>query len=86
MLLGKITKRKKKRFLAISREAQEPLGPKDWEEQMAILSYGHKNVKWKRYNLIVGNYNQAAYRKLNRIRYNIAEVSKRIPEHSSTLK
>ena len=75
MLPGKLTNGKKSRFLVTSREFSESLGPKDWEEKMTILSYTHKNVKWKKRNLIVGNYNQTAYKKLNLIRYSIAEVS-----------
>jgi len=75
MLPGKQVKGKKSRFLETSKEYGKPLGPKDWEEQMTILSYAHRNVKWRRRNLIVGNYNQAAYRKLNMIRYSISEVS-----------
>ncbi len=75
MLPGMQSKGRKSRFLETSKEYGEPLGPKDWEEQMTILSYAHRNVKWKRRNLIVGNYNQAAYRKLNMIRYSISEVS-----------
>ena len=75
MLLGKIEEKKRTRFLTASKELKEALGPQNWEEQMTILSYSHTNVKWKKHNLIVGNYNQAAYKKLNQIRYSIAEVS-----------
>jgi len=75
MLADMIIKGKKNRFLLTSKEFGEPLGPKDWEDQMTILSYTHKNVKWRKRNLIVGNYNQAAYKKLNMIRNSIAEVS-----------
>ena len=75
MLLGSMTEKKRNRFLVTSKEFAEPLGPKNWEEQMAILSYSHRNVKWRKRNLIVGNYNQEAYKKLNMIRYSIAEVS-----------
>ena len=75
MLMGKFMKGRKNRFLVTSKEFAEPLGPKDWEEKMTILSYSHKDVRWRRHNLIVGNYNQAAYKKLNGIRYSISEVS-----------
>lgn len=74
MLLGKLIKGKR-RFLVTSKEFAEPLGPREWEERMMILSYSHKDIKWRKHNLIVGNYNQAAYKKLNMIRYSISEVS-----------
>ena len=51
------------------------LGPKEWELQMIDLSHNHKNVKLMRYNFVLGDYNQIAYRKLNKIRNNISEVS-----------
>ncbi|MBP6492396.1 MAG: hypothetical protein KA282_05415, partial [Clostridia bacterium] len=75
MMLRKFAERKRKPFLATFKEFSQPLGPRDWEEQMAILSYSHKNIKWKKHNLIVSNYNQSAYKKLNQIRFSISEVS-----------
>lgn len=54
---------------------QEGLGPKEWELQMAELSRSHKNVKWKKTNFIVGNYNQIAYKRINRIRSEISAAS-----------
>ena len=74
-MLRKFAERKRKPFLATFKEFSQPLGPRDWEEQMAILSYSHKNIKWKKHNLIVSNYNQSAYKKLNQIRFSISEVS-----------
>ncbi|MDD4564607.1 MAG: glucoamylase family protein [Eubacteriales bacterium] len=76
MMMKKINR--KSRFHAITSEAAKPLGPKDWEEQMQILSYGHQNVKWKKHNPVIVKYNRSAYRKLNQIRYNITEVSEDI--------
>lgn len=77
-MLPKKMNQKRNRFHAISNEVAESLGPKGWEEQMKILSYGHQNVRWKKYNPVIGKYNQSAYRKLNRIRQNITEVSEDI--------
>lgn len=57
------------------RKTRETLGPKEWELKMQELSRSHKQVKWKRHNLIVSNYNQHAYKKLNQIRYSISETS-----------
>ena len=54
---------------------QEGLGPKEWELQMAELSRSHKNVKWKKTNFIVGNYNQIAYKRINKIRSDISEAT-----------
>ena len=51
------------------------LGPKEWEQQMTQLANNHKNVKLMRHNFVLGDYNQIAYKKLNRIRNNISEIS-----------
>jgi len=51
------------------------LGPKEWEQQMIDLTNNHKHVKLMRYNFVLGDYNQIAYRKLNQIRSNISEIS-----------
>lgn len=50
------------------KKAQEGLGPKEWEHQMMELARNHGAVRWKSTRFIVGNYNQMAYRKINRIR------------------
>jgi len=51
------------------------LGTKEWEQQMIDLASNHKNVRLMRYNFVLGDYNQIAYKKLNQIRSSISEVS-----------
>lgn len=51
------------------------LGPKEWEQLMKELASDHKDIKITRYNTILDYYNQVAYKKLNRIRDHISEVS-----------
>ena len=58
-----------------SKGINEILGPKEWEQEMINLSCNHKNVRWMKFNYIVGNYNQEAYKKLNLIRHSISEIS-----------
>jgi len=53
---------------------KEGLGPKEWEHQMMELAREHGTVKWKSTRFIVGNYNQTAYRKINRIRSAISRA------------
>ncbi|NLU32128.1 MAG: hypothetical protein GXX04_05860 [Clostridiaceae bacterium] len=54
------------------KKMQEGLGPREWEHQMMELARDHLSVKWKSTPFIVGNYNQMAYRKINRIRHIIS--------------
>jgi len=51
------------------------LGPIEWERQMQDLAKNHQKVKLMRYNFVLGDYNQIAYRKLNQIRSSISEIS-----------
>ena len=51
------------------------LGPNEWEVQMAGLALKHKKVSWRKSYYIIGKYNQATYKKLNQIRFQIAEAS-----------
>jgi hypothetical protein len=51
------------------------LGPKEWEQQMFDMTTDHKNVKLMRNNFVLDDYNQIAYKKLNRIRNSISEIS-----------
>ncbi len=51
------------------------LGPKEWEQFMKDLASDHRNIKITRYNTILDYYNQIAYKKLNRIRDHISEIS-----------
>lgn len=50
-------------------------GPKEWEQQMTKLALDHKDVKPLRYNFVLDDYNQIAYKRLNRIRNYISEIS-----------
>ncbi len=54
---------------------KDMLGPKDWEQQMMDLTKHHQNMKLMRYNFVLGDYNQTAYKKLNQIRSSISEIS-----------
>ena len=49
--------------------------PEDWEKQMLVLALSHREVKLSRYNFVLDDYNQTAYKKLNRIRKSISELS-----------
>jgi hypothetical protein len=79
MLPNKINQNKD-RYNVISNEVAESLAAKAWEEQMKNLSYGHKNVKWKKYNPVIKKHIRSAYRKLNEISHNITEVPEDIIE------
>ncbi len=54
---------------------EEKLCPKDWEKQMLELAESHDQVKLIRYSFVLDDYNQIAYKKLNRIRDSISEMS-----------
>ncbi|MGI6085129.1 MAG: glucoamylase family protein, partial [Acetivibrionales bacterium] len=54
---------------------KEELGPKEWEQYMCELVRSHSDVKRMKYNFILGNYNQRAYKKLNQIRLSISAIS-----------
>ncbi|HWT27503.1 MAG TPA: hypothetical protein VN131_06140, partial [Mobilitalea sp.] len=65
----------KLQFPIDSKKTEEMLGPKEWEKRMLDLAADHKNVKVTRYNSILDDYNQIVYKKLNRIRNKITELS-----------
>lgn len=50
-------------------------GPKEWEQQMLELAQTHKEVSLFRYSFVLDDYNQVAYKKLNKIRDTISELS-----------
>lgn len=56
-------------------EMKDMLGPKEWEKQMINLAKNHQNVKMMRYNFVMADYNRVAYKKLNKIRSSISEIS-----------
>jgi len=53
---------------------KERLSRSELEQQMVNLSYNHKNVRWMKYNLVISNRNQIAYRSLNKIRNSLSIV------------
>lgn len=67
--------RKKVYFNIDSSEKIEISGPKAWEQQMYQLALKHKQIKMMRYNFVIDDYNQIAYKKLNKIRNNISDIS-----------
>jgi len=48
--------------------------PKDIRRQMLELAAGHKDVRLMRYNFVLDDYNQVAYKRLNQIRNSITSV------------
>ena len=67
--------RSKVYFTLDSKDKTEVTGPKDMELKMHSLALKHKQVKLMRYNFVLDDYNQIAYKKLNKIRNNISEIS-----------
>lgn len=66
---------KKVDFHEHSEADEEKLCPKDWEKQMLDLAKNHNQVKLIRYSFVLDDYNQIAYKKLNKIRDSISEIS-----------
>jgi hypothetical protein len=54
---------------------EEKPGPKEWESQMRELASAHKEVRLIRYSFVLDDYNQIAYKKLNKIRDRISRLS-----------
>lgn len=50
-------------------------GPGEWEKQMLLLANGHSQVRLTGNSFVLNDYNQAAYKKLNRIRDRISALS-----------
>lgn len=67
--------RKRVYFNINSVENLGALGPKEWEQQMHELAASHKQIKLMKYNFVLDDYNQIAYKKLNRLRSNISAIS-----------
>ncbi len=55
--------------------ADKKYGPREWEKQMLALAETHKEVSLFRYSFVLDDYNQIAYKKLNKIRDTISELS-----------
>ena len=51
------------------------LGSKEMEQQMEDLAKSHELVKLMKYNFVLDDYNQIAYKKLNKIRNKISAIS-----------
>lgn len=60
--------------LGTAKDSEHP-STKNLEEQMHELALNHKRVKLMRYNFVLDDYNQIAYKKLNKIRNNISAIS-----------
>lgn len=70
--------RKKIHFSLDTPEIKEIIGTKEREQQMRELAADQRCVKLMRYNFVLDDYNQIAYKKLNRIRSSISGVSSEI--------
>ncbi|MGX8701987.1 glucoamylase family protein [Caproiciproducens sp.] len=55
-------------------EGEKP-GPGEWEKQMLDLAESHSQVRLAGYSFVLNDYNQAAYKELNKIRDGISAVS-----------
>jgi hypothetical protein len=55
-------------------EGDKP-GPEEWEKQMLDLAESHDQVRLIGYSFVLNDYNQAAYKKLNKIRDSISALS-----------
>lgn len=54
---------------------ENKLDPSEWEKQMLVLAEGHDQVRLVGRSFVLNDYNQAAYKKLNKIRDSISAVS-----------
>lgn len=70
--------RKRVHFTLDSPDIKYMVNQKEKELQMAKLASSHKNVKLMRYNFVLDDYNQIAYKKLNYIRNSISAVPSEI--------
>ena len=67
--------RKKISFSSYSIGDEDKLSHSTWEVQMANLAKSHKQVHLVRYNFVLDDYNQIAYKKLNKLRNRFSDVS-----------
>jgi len=63
------------RFPSCFQEAGNKPGPAEWEKQMLELAEGHSQVRLTGNSFVLNDYNQAAYKKLNKIRDTISALS-----------
>lgn len=62
-------------FLDCFQGEENKLDPSEWEKQMLDLAEGHGQVRLVGRSFVLNDYNQAAYKKLNKIRDSISVVS-----------
>lgn len=63
------------RFPADSLGEGDKPGPSEWEKQMLNLAESHSQVRLTGYSFVLNDYNQIAYKKLNKIRDRISALS-----------
>ncbi|SHO52374.1 glucoamylase family protein [Anaerocolumna xylanovorans] len=66
---------KKVHFPSYSLGEGDKPGPSEWEKQMLNLAESHSQVKLTGYSFVLNDYNQVAYKKLNKIRDRISVLS-----------
>lgn len=66
---------KKVYFSVRSPQEGDKPGPSEWEKQMLDLAESHSQVRPTGYSFVLNDYNQAAYKKLNKTRNSISAVS-----------
>ena len=66
---------KKVRFPACFQGKGDKPGPSEWEKQMLDLAEGHSQVRLTGNSFVLNDYNQAAYKELNKIRDTISALS-----------
>ncbi len=66
---------KRVHFPACFLEEGDKPGPSEWEEEMLKLAEDHSKVRLVGHSFVLNDYNQAAYKKLNKIRDSISAVS-----------
>ncbi len=75
MLYYRLSHFGKKVNFSICSLKEDKLSPSEWEKQMIDLAKSHNQVRLTGYNFVLNDYNQVAYKKLNKIRDSISAVS-----------
>uniref|UniRef100_UPI0028B25F36 glucoamylase family protein n=1 Tax=Lacrimispora sp. TaxID=2719234 RepID=UPI0028B25F36 len=66
---------KKVHFPACFQGEENKLDPSEWEKQMLDMAESHSQVRLVGHSFVLNDYNQSAYKKLNKIRNSISAVS-----------
>jgi cyclic beta-1,2-glucan synthetase len=66
---------RKVHFKVFARDGKSMRDPDEWERQMLELAESHSKVRLIGYNFVLNDFNQAAYKKLNKIRDSISAYS-----------